>query len=94
MKNKIEIVTIAKNEQYLRQISTIIDIINDKNLKNDIRILEEFCEETNDALALAAIQLGIPKRLIYLKNTNLDIINKSQRDRLLKLKENIMKLVY
>jgi len=82
MKNKIEIVTIAKNEQYLRQISTIVDIINDKNLKNDIRILEEFCEETNDALALAAIQLGIPKRLIYLKNTNLDIINKSQRESL------------
>ena len=29
-------------------------------------------------MAMAAIQLGIPKRLIYIKNTNLDIINKLQ----------------
>ena len=27
-------------------------------------------------MAMAAVQLGIPKRMIYLKNTNLDIINK------------------
>ena len=27
---------------------------------------------------MAAVQLGIPKRIIYLKNTNLDIINKMQ----------------
>ena len=29
-------------------------------------------------MAMAAVQLGIPKRIIYLKNTNLDIINKMQ----------------
>lgn len=29
---------------------------------------------------MAAIQLGIPKRIIYLKNTNLEIINKIQTD--------------
>lgn len=29
-------------------------------------------------MAMAAVQLGIPKRMIYLKNTNLDIINKMQ----------------
>ncbi len=29
-------------------------------------------------MAMAAVQLGIPKRMIYLKNTNLDIINKIQ----------------
>ena len=29
---------------------------------------------------MAAVQLGIPKRLIYLKNTNLDIINKMQKN--------------
>ncbi len=29
---------------------------------------------------MASVQLGIPKRIIYLKNTNLDIINKMQYD--------------
>lgn len=32
----------------------------------------------NEVMAMAAVQLGIPKRLIYLKNTNLDVINKIQ----------------
>lgn len=31
-------------------------------------------------MAMAAIQLGIPKRIIYLKNTNLDIIRRKQTD--------------
>lgn len=29
---------------------------------------------------MAAVQLGIPKRIIYLKNTDLDRVNKFQRD--------------
>ena len=32
------------------------------------------------AVGIAAVQLGIPKRIIYLKNTNLDIVNKIQDD--------------
>lgn len=43
----------------------------------DIQVLEKYCQE-NEVMAMAAIQLGIPKRLVYLKNTNLDIINKMQ----------------
>lgn len=31
-------------------------------------------------MAMTAIQLGIPKRIIYLKNTNLDIIRRKQTD--------------
>lgn len=31
-------------------------------------------------MAMAAIQLGIPKRLMYLKITNLDVIQRSQTD--------------
>lgn len=31
-------------------------------------------------MAMVAVQLGIPKRIVYLKNTNLDIINKIQTD--------------
>lgn len=36
-----------------------------------------FCKE-NEVMAMAAVQLGIPKRIIYLKNTNLEILNKMQ----------------
>jgi len=72
-------ITIGENELYLRQVSAFVDILNDKNINNDIKALEEFCKE-NAVMAMAAVQLGIPKRLIYLKNTNLDIINKMQNN--------------
>ena len=77
--NKIKQITIADNEPYLRQISAPVDIANDGNLSSDIDVLEKFCKE-NEVMAMAAVQLGIPKRLVYLKNTNLDIINKIQTD--------------
>lgn len=65
------------DEAYLRQISSFVDIENDKDLMNDIEVLEEFCK-TNSVMAMAAVQLGIPKRIVYLKNTNLDVINRMQ----------------
>lgn len=76
-KKKIESITIEDNKEYLRQISKEVDIKNDKELMNDISVLDEYCKE-NAVMAMAAVQLGIPKRMIYLKNTNLDIINKMQ----------------
>ena len=69
-------ITIYDNEQFLRQISKNVDF-NDPNLEDDIIVLDKFCKE-NEVMAMASVQLGIPKRLIYLKNTNLDIINKMQ----------------
>lgn len=74
---KIKSITIAENEPYLRQISIPVDVLNDENLDSDIDVLKQFCKE-NEVMAMAAVQLGIPKRLIYIKNTNLDIINKLQ----------------
>ena len=74
--NKLKAITIADNEAFLRQISTPVDL-SDNELVKDISILEQFCKE-NDVMAMAAVQLGIPKRLVYLKNTNLEIINKMQ----------------
>lgn len=74
---KIESITIEDNEEYLRQISKEVDIKNDKELMSNISVLDEYCKE-NAVMAMAAVQLGIPKRMIYLKNTNLDIINKMQ----------------
>ena len=42
-----------------------------------ISILDKYCKE-EEVLAMAAVQLGIPKRIIYLKNTNLNIVNKKR----------------
>ena len=70
-------ITINDDEAFLRQISINVNVKNDSELTKDINILDRFCKE-NDVMAMAAIQLGIPKRIIYLKNTNLDIINKMQ----------------
>ena len=71
---KLKLITIDDNETYLRQKSKKVDL-NDFELCNNIEILENYCIE-NDVLAMAAIQLGIPKRIIYVKNTDLDIVNK------------------
>lgn len=82
MKEKsLKSLTILDNEEFLRQVSREVDINNDSDLMDDIAILEKYCKE-NDVLAMAAVQLGIPKRLIYLKNTNLELVNKFQTDSL------------
>lgn len=85
--DKIKAITIADNEDYLRQISKSVDITNDKELSKDISILDEFCKKSG-VLAMAAIQLGIPKRIIYLKNTNLEIVQKMQTNSATKEEEN------
>lgn len=82
MKEKsLKSLTILDNEEFLRQVSIDVDISNDSDLLDDIATLEKYCKE-NDVLAMAAVQLGIPKRLIYLKNTNLELVNKFQTDSL------------
>ena len=73
---ELKAITIADNEAYLRQISKPVDLEKD-DIKNDIAILDKYCKE-NEVMAMAAVQLGIPRRIVYLKNTNIDIINKHQ----------------
>lgn len=63
--------TIEKDEAYLRQISKNV-ALSDDSYKKDVKLLEEFCINT-ECFALAAVQIGIPKRIIYLKNTKLDV---------------------
>lgn len=70
--------TILNEEPYLRQISKEVDL-GKNNIEEDIKILKDYCEN-HEVMAMASVQLGIPKRIIYLKNTNLDIINKMQYD--------------
>ena len=71
----IKAIKIDEDIDFLRQVSKEVDILNDKTLKDDILKLEEYCIN-NEVMAMAAVQLGIPKRLIYIKNTNIDLINK------------------
>lgn len=71
---KLKAITIKENEEYLRQKSKEVNF-NDPEIHNNIVVLQDYCME-NDVMAMAAIQLGIPKRIIYVKNTNLEILNK------------------
>ena len=70
----IQTVTIANGMDFLRQRSVEVDIENDKDLKDDIKKLEEYCL-SHDVMAMAAVQIGVANRLIYLKNTNIELIN-------------------
>lgn len=74
--DKIQQLTIINHGDYLRQVSQNVDILDDKELKQNIEKLDIFCKE-NEVMAMAAIQLGISKRIVYLKNTNLEILNKN-----------------
>lgn len=66
----MEALKIDKDLEWLRRVSNIVDI-NDDNLSDDIKVLEEYCL-SHGVFAMASIQLGIDKRIIYLKNTRLD----------------------
>lgn len=71
---KLESITIENNEEYLRQVSKEIDI-KDPELHNNIVVLQDYCIQ-NEVMAMAAVQLGIPKRIVYVKNSNLEVLNK------------------
>lgn len=63
--------TIENDLDYLKQVSKKVDL-NDNELESEIKLLNEYAKET-ECFALASVQIGIPKRIIYLKNTTLDM---------------------
>ncbi len=65
------IITILDNEIYLRKTSQDVDFM-DKSYLHDIYELEQYCRD-NAVWAMASIQIGIPKRIIYIKNTTGDM---------------------
>lgn len=73
-------ITIEDNEEYLRQTSVDVDFKND-DYKKYIDALSEFCQ-SNEVYALAPVQIGIPKRIIYIRNTSSDMTknNKSYNE--------------
>ena len=77
---QIERKTILNDKKFLRQISKEVDLTND-DYKEVIKLLHDYCiENNNKTLAIASVQLGIPLRLVYLRNTNLEEIFNSERD--------------
>ena len=68
---KLNRITIENNEEFLRQISTDVDFTNDDYSKW-IEALKDYCQN-NAVYALAPVQIGIPKRMIYFRNTTSDM---------------------
>ncbi len=68
---KIDKKTILNDEKFLRQISKEIDF-NKDDYKKIIKMLDYYCKNDNNILAIASVQLGIPLRIIYLKKTDLN----------------------
>ena len=64
-------ITIEDNEAYLRQTSVAVDLNNEDYLSY-IEALKNFCQN-NEVFALAPVQIGIPKRIIYIRNTSFDM---------------------
>lgn len=63
--------TIANDVSFLRQISTEVDFTKDDYI-GYIEALKEYCKK-NAVYALAPVQIGIPRRIIYLRNTTPDM---------------------
>ena len=69
----VEAKKIDKDLEWLRQVSREVDL-SIEDISEDLKILEEYCLN-HGVFAMAAVQLGIPKRLVYLKNTDLEKID-------------------
>lgn len=70
--------TIENDLDYLKQISQEVSF-EDDSYKEDIKKLDEFCKNT-ECFALAAVQIGIPKRIVYLKNTKLEKVDEDYNE--------------
>ena len=71
-------ITIFTNEDYLRQISSEVDF-EKEDVISYINELREFCENEK-VFALAPVQIGIAKRIIYFKNTTPETSKNSNSD--------------
>ena len=64
----MEALTIYDNEEFLRKKSKLVDFDSDK-IEEYINILKNY-SFSHPVYAMAAIQLGIDKRIIFIKSTN------------------------
>lgn len=70
--------TIENDLTYLRQISQSINLSKD-NYKEYIKDLEKYCSN-HQLFAISGIQLGIPKRIIYIKTAEENPYTKNQNN--------------
>lgn len=75
IRGKYRLRTIENDEAYLRQVSKDVNS-NDPDLEKEIKILSDFCAQ-NEVFAIATVQIGIPKKIVYLKNTKLNMHDKT-----------------
>ena len=68
-------ITIEFDEAYLRQESSMVSFDN-KGYIQYINQLKNYCQN-NQVYALAPVQIGIPKRIIYIRNTTSDMTKNS-----------------
>ena len=66
---EIETKTIENDLEFLRQISREVDFEKD-NYKEVIEKLDYYCKNVGLVMAMAAVQIGIPLRILYLKKTD------------------------
>lgn len=65
--------TIENDYYFLRQISIDVDFEKDNYMEYILK-LKKYCKN-NSVYAMAPVQIGIPKRLIYIKNTSATMAN-------------------
>lgn len=65
--------------KYLRQISREVDLENE-DISEMVEKMGAWCKE-NPCFAMAAVQFAYPKRLIYLKHSSENVLDKSQDER-------------
>lgn len=68
---EIVVKTIENDLDYLRQVSKEVDFEKD-DWKEAIKVLDDYCRNEDNIMAIASIQLGIPLRLIYIKRSDLN----------------------
>lgn len=86
--NKPRIYTMALDEDFLRKRSEEID--PGKITKEEITSLKTYCKK-EDVFALASVQIGILKRIVYLKNTQLETSSKEHDEHQILINPTILK---
>ncbi len=71
-------ITIENNEKYLRHVSSDVDF-NIDEYKKEIEDLRTYCLNS-ECYALAPIQIGIPKRIIFIRNTSSDMSKNNDKN--------------
>lgn len=64
----LKALTIKDSEEFLRRTSKVVDF-SDKDLAQNLSDFKEYCIQNTGFFALASIQLGIDKRIVYIKTT-------------------------